>query len=84
MTTVLVLGGTAWLGSRVAAAWSARGAEVTCLARGASGMPPAGTRLVRADRSTPGAYDAVAGQEWDEVVELSYDPPLVSCASGAL
>ena len=84
MTTVLVLGGTAWLGSRVAAAWSARGAEVTCLARGTSGRSPASTRLVSADRTGPGAYDAVAGQEWDEVVELSYDPALVQGALASL
>ena len=84
MTAVLVLGGTAWLGARVAAAWLARGATVTCLARGISGNAPQGAQLVRADRTTPGAYDAVAGRDWDEVVELSYAPSLVNGALEAL
>ena len=84
MTRVLVLGGTAWLGSRVAAAWLAGGAQVTCLARGTSASSPAGAHLVRADRTEPGAYDAVAGQDWDEVVEVSYDPVLVGGALEAL
>lgn len=84
MTDVLVLGGTAWLGSRLASAWSARGAEVTCLARGESGPGPDGARLVRADRAAPGAYDAVADQDWDEVVELAWGAPLVTGALAAL
>lgn len=84
MTSVLVLGGTAWLGARVAATWQARGATVTCLARGKSGDAPPGAQLVRADRTAPGAYDAVAGQDWDEVVELSYTPQLVNGALEAL
>ena len=78
MTRVLVLGGTAWLGARVAAAWLDRGAQVTCLARETSGPAPQGAQFVRSDRTTPNAYDGVAGQDWDEVVELSYAPPLVT------
>ena len=84
MTSVLVLGGTAWLGARVAEAWLARGAAVTCLARGISGDAPQGAQLVRADRTAVGAYDAVAGRDWDEVVELSYSPSLVNSGLEAL
>ncbi|WP_380168937.1 NAD-dependent epimerase/dehydratase family protein [Jannaschia sp. R86511] len=83
MTDVLVLGGTAWLGARVAAAWRDRGAQVTCLARGSAPVP-SGTRLVRADRTTPGAYDDVVDRDWDEVVEVSWAPPLVTGALAAL
>lgn len=83
MRRVLVLGGTAWVGRAVARHWLADGAEVVCLARGTSGEVPAGARLVRADRSEPGAYDALTG-EWDEVVEVSYDPDLVTSALDAL
>jgi nucleoside-diphosphate-sugar epimerase len=39
---------------------------------------------VRADRADPAAYDGVAGRDWDEVVELSYSPPLVTGALEAL
>lgn len=84
MTQVLVLGGTAWLGARVATTWSAAGAQVTCLARGTSNPAPHGTRFVRADRTATDAYDAVADQDWDEVVELSYAPTLVTGALEAL
>lgn len=84
MTSVLVLGGTAWLGARVASTWLGRGAQVTCLARGTSGEAPRGADLVRSDRTVAGAYDAVSGQDWDEVVELSYAPALVKGALQAL
>lgn len=83
MRRVLVLGGTGWLGREVARAALADGAEVVCLARGESGDVPPGATLVRADRTTPGAYDALAG-DWDEVVELASEPGLVVPALAAL
>ncbi len=83
MRRVLILGGTGWLGREIARAHLAHGAEVTCLARGESGAVPEGARLVRADRTLPGAYDAVAGA-WDEVVEIAYDHDLVASALDAL
>ncbi len=83
MRSILVLGGTAWLGREIARVAVAEGAEVVCLARGVSGDVPDGARLVRADRTVPGAYDAV-DREWDAVVELAYEPELVEPALDAL
>jgi len=83
MRRVLILGGTGWLGHRIAAAAVAEGAEVACLARGESGDVPVGARLIAADRREPGAYEGVGG-EWDEVVEVSYSPDLVEPALKAL
>lgn len=83
MTAVLILGGTGWLSGHVARGWIEAGADVTCLARG--GRPaPDGARLVRADRAAQGAYDEVATQDWDEVVDISSDAAFVAQAVGAL
>lgn len=84
MQRVLILGGTGWLGREIARAHLATDAEVTCLARGESGDPPQGARLVRADRAQPSAYDEVASTDWDEVVEISYEPQHVTSALDAL
>jgi 2'-hydroxyisoflavone reductase len=82
MTRVLVLGGTGWLGGEVARRARDRGSDVTCLARGSTA--PDGVRLVRADRSEPGAYDALAPTDWDAVVDVSSQPSQVAAAVRAL
>ncbi|NRG42266.1 reductase [Rathayibacter sp. VKM Ac-2835] len=75
MRRVLVLGGSGWLGRRVAERAIKAGDEVTCVARGEAGAVPDGARHLRVDRRDPNAYDGLRG-EWDEVVELAHAPEL--------
>ncbi len=84
MTSLLVLGGTSWLGGLTARHALRRGLEVTCLARGESGRAPDGATWVRADRRQPGAYDEVAGRSWDLVVDVGRQPAQVRSAVAAL
>ena len=84
MTNVLILGGTAWLGALIAREWRDAGAAVTCLARGSSGSAPEGVNFVRADRTDADGYAGVAAADWDEVVELAWDPALVGGGLAAL
>jgi 2'-hydroxyisoflavone reductase len=81
---LLILGGTAWLGRCLAETALQLGHGVTCLARGSSGQPAAGAVLVRADRTRPGAYERVAGERWDVVVDVTRHPGQVRSAVAAL
>lgn len=81
---ILVLGGTAWLGGAVARTAHDAGHDVTCLARGSAGSTPAGVRLVVADRDHDDAYDEVAPERWDGVIDVSRQPGHVRGALAAL
>jgi 2'-hydroxyisoflavone reductase len=84
MASMLVLGGTSWLGGHIALEGVVRGHAVTCLARGESGRAPDAATFVRGDRSRPGAYADVVDRQWDMVVDLSREPGQVRSAVDAL
>ena len=67
----LVLGGTRFLSRAVAATAAARGHEVVCVARGASGAVPDGAKLLVADRDVPGALEPLRGEPFDAVVDVA-------------
>jgi len=80
----LILGGTAWLGGQVTSTALGLGHQVTCLARGSSGDAPDGAMFIQADRDKPKAYDGVAGERWDVVIDVSRQPGQVRSAVTAL
>ncbi len=83
--SILILGGTAWLGGHLARAGLAAGHDVTCLARGESGSVPDGARFVRGDRTTSEGYAGLSPvREWDLVVDVSRQPRQVRTALAAL
>ena len=84
LMSLLVLGGTAWLGREVVAAARTLGQDVTVLARGESGAPPPDVEVVLADRGEPAAYDDVRGRAWDVVVDVARQPSHVTSALEAL
>ena len=76
--TLLILGGTQWLGREIGAQAISRGYEVTCVARGEAGAAPAGAEFIRADRSKPRAYDALDARNFDFAVDVSWEPRFVT------
>ncbi|MDX3657492.1 NAD-dependent epimerase/dehydratase family protein [Streptomyces sp. ID05-26A] len=68
---ILVLGGTVFLSKAITSEAVRRGHDVVCAARGASGGVPEGARLIKVDRDKPGAFDALAGEQFDSVIDVS-------------
>ncbi|EEP74230.1 NAD-dependent epimerase/dehydratase [Micromonospora sp. ATCC 39149] len=65
----MVLGGTGFVGGATVAEAARRGWSVTVFNRGVSGALPAGVHRLRGDRTAPGGLAALAGGEWDLVVD---------------
>jgi 2'-hydroxyisoflavone reductase len=75
---LLVLGGTHHVGRAVVETALARGDEVTTLNRGVSRAPAPGVDALVADRTDPEAMrKAIAGREWDAVVDTWSGAPRV-------
>ncbi|MEV7331138.1 NAD-dependent epimerase/dehydratase family protein [Micromonospora sp. NPDC093244] len=68
---ILILGGTRFLGRALARFAVARGHDVTCAARGVSGVAPSGARFVAIDRDDPAAPASLAGDGFDAVVDVT-------------
>jgi nucleoside-diphosphate-sugar epimerase len=82
---LLVLGGTQFVGHAVVADAVARGWEVTVANRGLSDSPHEGVTTVTLDRTEPGAFDVLAGEEFDLVADTwSGAPSVVRDAARAL
>ena len=81
---ILILGGTQWLGRELAKEAVERGHRVTSLARGEAGAVADGSVFVAGDRSQPGAYDLVAEQDWDAVIDVTRQPGFARSAAAVL
>ncbi|MEV4820978.1 NAD-dependent epimerase/dehydratase family protein [Micromonospora sp. NPDC049274] len=68
---ILILGGTRFLGRALARLAVAQGHEVTCAARGVSGVVPTGARFVPVDRDEPAALAPLADDGFDAVIDVT-------------
>ena len=75
---LLVLGGTSFVGHAVVAEGLARGWDVTAANRGVTGPPQDGVRAVVLDRTAPGAFDSLADEHFDLVVDTWAQAPYVA------
>ncbi|SCE73036.1 Nucleoside-diphosphate-sugar epimerase [Micromonospora coriariae] len=66
---LLVLGGTGFVGGATVAEAVRRGWSVTVFNRGMHGSTPPGVHRLRGDRTAPDGLAALAGGEWDLVVD---------------
>lgn len=70
MASVLIIGGTRFLGRAIAIEAVRRGHAVSAVNRGLSGPAPDGVESLRADRADAGQLArAVAGRHWDTVID---------------
>jgi nucleoside-diphosphate-sugar epimerase len=81
---LLILGGSQFLGRAIATHACAAGHDVTCAARGLAGPIASGARFIRIDRDVPDGLAALAGEEFDAVVDVSLHPGHVRRAVAAL
>ncbi len=82
---LLVLGGTRYVGHAAVAEALARGWDVTVANRGVTGPAQDGVRPVVLDRTRPGAFDVLAGERFDAVLDTwSGAPSVVRDAARAL
>jgi 2'-hydroxyisoflavone reductase len=82
--SVLILGGSRFMGRHIAEQLVAQGETVAMLNRGSRDLP-AGVAFVRGDRSEARGLDALAGRRFDAVVDLSaYQSSWVRDALNAL
>jgi len=82
--TLLVLGGTGFVGRAIVAEAVARDVEVTVLNRGQRD-PIAGVEALVGDRRSPDGLTALSGREWDVVVDTwSAEPYVVRDSVAAL
>lgn len=79
---LLVLGGTQFVGHAVVADAVARGWDVTVANRGLSDSPHERVTTVTLDRTEPGGFDVLAGQEFDLVVDTWSGAPRVARDAG--
>ena len=79
---ILVLGGSVFLSKAVATEAVARGHDVTCATRGASGPVPEGAAFVAWDRGDP-VPDGLAGTAFDAVVDVARMPSWVRAGVAA-
>jgi 2'-hydroxyisoflavone reductase len=82
---LLVLGGTGFVGGATVTEALRRGWSVTVFNRGLHGAVPDRVRRLRGDRSAPDGLSALAGGEWDWVVDTwDGEPRAVLNAARAL
>ncbi|MGN9776492.1 NAD-dependent epimerase/dehydratase family protein [Micromonospora sp. H33] len=75
---LLVLGGTGFVGGATVTEAVRGGWSVTVFNRGRHGTAPAGVERLRGDRTAPGGLAALAGGEWDVVVDTWDGVPRVA------
>ncbi|MEU8210764.1 NAD-dependent epimerase/dehydratase family protein [Micromonospora sp. NPDC049044] len=75
---LLVLGGTGFVGGATVTEGVRRGWSVTVFNRGLHGVVPPGVHRLRGDRTAPDGLAALAGGEWDLVVDTWDGAPRIA------